>query len=266
MNINGQMKTADLLSERVQRSNDDKLKQLASAKRINSAADDAAGLQIANRLSAQNGGTRQTEQNLYAGLSLATLADQSLQGVTDGLNEIGRLATQAGSGILSADDRAALQKQVNAISAGIKDQIANTEFAGTKLFSSNGAISLGGEKSQFSLQTTDLSKQLEDDGVFAIDLQSADGQANALDAVNNSIRQIDNQRTAIGATANAMTASARNLANQNVNEQAAIGRIADLDYAKASTERMQGQILEQAGVAVAAQSRIQAEQALKLLS
>lgn len=266
MNINGQTSVTDLLSDRLQRSNDDKLKQLASAKRINSAADDAAGLQIANRLSAQNSGTRQTEQNLYDGLSMANLADQSLQGVTDGLNEIGRLATQAGSGILSADDKAALQKQVDTISAGIKDQIANTEFAGTKLFASNGSIALGGEKSQFSLPTTDLAKQLEDGGVFAIDLQSADGVANALDVVKSSSQQIDNQRTEIGATANAMTASARNLANQNVNEQAAISRIAELDYAKASTERVQGQIREQASIAVAAQGRIQSEQALQLLS
>ncbi len=266
MNINGQFNASDLLSDRLQRSNDDKLKQLASAKRINSAADDVAGLQIANRLSAQNSGTRQTEQNLYDGLSLATLADQSLQGINDGLNEIGRLATQAGSGILSADDKAALQKQVDAISAGIKDQIANTEFGGTKLFSRDGSIALGGEKSQFSLQTTDLAKQLTDGGVFAIDLRSADGVAKALETVQSNSRQIDNQRTDIGATANAMSASARNLSNQNVNEQAAISRIADLDYAKASTERVQGQIREQAGIAVAAQGRIQAEQALQLLS
>ncbi len=266
MNVNGQNSISGLLSDSLQRSTEDKLKQLASARRINSAADDAAGLQIANRLSAQNSGTRQTEQNLYDGLSLANLADQSLQGVTDGLNEIGRLATQAGSGILTADDKAALQKQVDAISAGIKDQIANTEFAGTKLFAGNGSIALGGEKSQFSLKTTDLAKQLETGGVFAIDLQSADGVAKALDVVKSNTQQIDNQRTEIGATANAMTASAANLADQNVSEQAAISRIRDLDYAKASTELVQGQIRQQAGIAVAAQSRIQAEQAVQLLS
>lgn len=116
------------------------------------------------------------------------------------------------------------------------------------------------------MQTTDLAKQLTDGGVFAIDLRSADGVAKALETVQANSRQIDNQRTDIGATANAMSASARNLSNQNVNEQAAISRIADLDYAKASTERVQGQIREQAGIAVAAQSRIQSEQALQLLS
>jgi flagellin len=266
MNINGQFNTADFLSDRLQRSNDDKLKQLASAKRINSAADDAAGLQIANRLTSQNSSTRQTETNLYDGLSLANLADQSLQGVTDGLNEIGRLAAQAGSGILNADDKAALQKQVNAISAGIKDQIANTEFAGTKLFSANGSIALGGEKAQLSLKTTDLTKQLADGGVFAIDLTQADGVEKALAAVKSTTAQIDNQRTDIGATANALTSAARNLSNQNVNEQAAISRIADLDYAKASTELIQGQIREQASIAVAAQGRVQSEQALQLLN
>ncbi len=265
MNINSPSSLSESLLRLNQTEQDDRLKKLASAKRINSAADDAAGLQIANRLSSQNNSTRQTEQNVYDGLSLANLADQSLQGVTDGLNEIGRLAAQAGSGILNADDRAALQKQVNAISAGIKDQIANTEFAGTKLFTSNGSIALGGEKAQLNLKTTDLAKQLTDGGVFNIDLTSAAGAEQALATVKNSASQIDNQRTDIGATANALTSAARNLSNQNVNEQAALSRLQDLDYAKAATDSAMGQIREQAGIAVAAQSRISAQQALQLL-
>lgn len=266
MNIGSTSSLNDTLLRLNQAEQDDRLKKLASAKRINSAADDAAGLQIANRLTAQNSGTRQTEQNLYDGLSLANLADQSLQGVTDSLNEIGQLAAQAGSGILNSDDKAALQKQVNAITAGIKDQIANTEFAGKKLFSADGSIALGGEKAQLSLKTSDLNKQLQDGGVFAIDLTQADGVEKALAAVKSSTTQIDNQRTDIGATANALTSAARNLSNQNINEQAAISRIADLDYAKASTELVQSQIREQASITVAAQGRVQSEQALQLLS
>ncbi len=93
------------------------LKKLATARRINSAADDAAGLQIANRLTQSANASAQGTQNVYDGISLATVADQGLQGVTDNLNEMGRLAVQAGSGILTASDRQALQKQADAYSS-----------------------------------------------------------------------------------------------------------------------------------------------------
>ena len=119
------------------------LKKLASARRINSAADDAAGLQIANRLTQSANASAQGTQNVYDGISLATVADQGLQGVTDNLNEMGRLAVQAGNGLLTASDRQALQKQADAYAANIQDQIKNTEFAGIKLFDQDGSIPVG---------------------------------------------------------------------------------------------------------------------------
>lgn len=242
------------------------LKKLATARRINSAADDAAGLQIANRLTQSANASAQGTQNVYDGISLATVADQGLQGVTDNLNEMGRLAVQAGNGLLTASDRQALQKQADAYAASIQDQIKNTEFAGIKLFDQDGFIAVGTGNGSIGIKTQDLSTRLTDSGAFSIDLSSAESAEASLKSIQSSSQVVDNNRTDLGATINALQSTARNLQTQNVNEQEAISRIQDLDYAKAVTEQVAAGIREQASVSVISQSRVSEQQALKLLA
>lgn len=242
------------------------LKKLATARRINSAADDAAGLQIANRLTQSANASAQGTQNVYDGISLATVADQGLQGVTDNLNEMGRLAVQAGNGLLTASDRQALQKQADAYAASIQDQIKNTEFAGIKLFDQEGAIPVGTGNGSIGIKTQDLSSRLTDSGAFSIDLSSAETAEASLKSIQSSSKIVDNNRTDLGATINALQSTARNLQTQNVNEQEAISRIQDLDYAKAVTEQVAAGVREQASVSVISQGRISEQQALKLLA
>jgi len=242
------------------------LKKLATARRINSAADDAAGLQIANRLTQSANASAQGTQNVYDGISLATVADQGLQGVTDNLNEMGRLAVQAGSGILTASDRQALQKQADAYSASIQDQIKNTEFAGIKLFDQDGSIPVGTGNGSIGIKTQDLSTRLTDSGAFSIDLSSAESAEASLKSIQSSSQVVDNNRTDLGATINALQSTARNLQTQNVNEQEAISRIQDLDYAKAVTEQVAAGVREQASLSVVSQGRVSEQQALKLLA
>lgn len=246
--------------------NENLLKKLATARRINSAADDAAGLQIANRLTQSANASAQGSQNVYDGISLATVADQGLQGVTDNLNEMGRLAVQAGSGILTASDRQALQKQADAYAASIQDQIKNTEFAGIKLFDQEGSISVGTGSGSIAIKTQDLSSRLTNSGAFSVDLSSAQSAEASLKSIQSSSQLVDNNRTELGATINTLQSTARNLQTQNVNEQEAISRIQDLDYAKAVTEQVASGIREQASLSVVSQSRISEQQALKLLA
>lgn len=242
------------------------LKKLATARRINSAADDAAGLQIANRLTQSANASAQGTQNVYDGISLATVADQGLQGVSDNLNEMNRLAVQAGNGLLTASDRQALQKQADAYAASIKDQIKNTEFAGIKLFDQEGSISVGTGKGSIAIKTQDLSSRLNNSGAFSLDLSSAEKAQVSLKSVQNSAQLVDNNRTDLGATINVLQSTARNLQTQNVNEQEAISRIQDLDYAKAVADQVAATVREQASVSVLSQSRVSEQQALKLLA
>jgi len=264
MNIGGFSLSESLL--RLNNSeNENLLKKLATAKRINSAADDAAGLQIANRLTQINGATVQGERNVYDGISLAMVADQGLQGISDGLNEIDRLAVQAGNGLLTSSDRQALQKQADAIAAGIQDQIKNTEFGGIKLFDQDGKIGIATGSGRINIQTQDLQTKLTDSGAFSVDLSSATNAADSLSKIRQSSQLIDNNRTDLGATQNALSSAGRNLSTQNVNQQAALSRIQDLDFAKAASEQAQSGVREQASIAVAAQGRVSQQQALQLL-
>lgn len=265
MNIGGPSLSDSLLKLNVAE-NDNLLKKLATAKRINSAADDAAGLQIANRLTQTNNATVQGERNVYDGISLAMVADQGLQGISDGLNEIDRLAVQAGNGLLTASDRQALQKQADAYVAGIQDQIKNTEFGGVKLFDQDGKIGIATSNGSINIKTADLQTKLTDSGAFSVDFSSAEKASASLEKIRQSSQLVDNNRTDLGATQNVLSSAARNLSTQNVNQQAAISRIQDLDYAKAATEQAQAGIREQASYAVAAQSRVNDQQALQLLA
>ena len=95
---------------------DNLLKQLASARRVNSAADDAAGLQIIDRLTAQANSASQGMRNLYDGISLANVAEQTLAGVSDGLAELDSLTVQAGNGALTDAEIDALSSYI----AGLK--------------------------------------------------------------------------------------------------------------------------------------------------
>lgn len=108
--------------------------QQATAKRINSAADDAAGLQISNRLTSTINAQQQGQRNLADGIAFARVYDQALQGVNDNLLELDRLAIAAGNGIYSAQDRQALQAEAEGYLANIQQGLA-TEFAGNRLFS-----------------------------------------------------------------------------------------------------------------------------------
>lgn len=111
--------------------------RLSSGFRINSAADDAAGLQISNRLTSQVGGLNQAIQNANDGISVAQVAEGAMDEITNALQRMRVLSVQAENGINSLEDRNALQKEVLALQKEI-DRIANTtEFGGQKLLDGN---------------------------------------------------------------------------------------------------------------------------------
>ncbi|WP_182310548.1 flagellin [Aeromonas media] len=107
--------------------------RLASGLRINSAKDDAAGLQISNRLTSQINGLDQGNRNANDGISLAQTAEGAMDEVTGMLQRIRTLAQQSANGSNSDDDRKALQKEVNQLGEEIDRISKDTTFAGTKL-------------------------------------------------------------------------------------------------------------------------------------
>lgn len=264
MKINPAGSTDSLLRTN-QQNGDDLLKKLASAKRINSAADDAAGLQIVDRLTSQFNAADQGVRNLYDGISLAQTADGTLAGVSDSLQQLQTLNVQAGNGIYNADDLAALQQQANQLGQGINEQLSRSSFAGQKLFDGGNQFNFVSGAGNVSLETADLTTQFNSTGLNSIDVQSAGGRANLQSSLENFGKLVQDNRASLGAGINSFASNINNQQTQAVNLAAARSRIEDLDYAKASSDKAANDVLQQSSLAVRAQSRISAERALQLL-
>lgn len=238
--------------------------QQATGKRINSAADDAAGLQISNRLSSTVNAQAQGQRNLADGVSFARVYEQALQGINDNVLELERLTIAAGNGIYSDADRQTLQTEANGYLANIQQGLG-AEFAGKALFTdSNLAFNAG--DSNVALQTRDVGAVLAGQNIFNLDITQPANQANNLAILRSTTEQLGVFQADIGATINAFQGTANAVSGQQVATAEARSRIADLDYAKASAERAANGILAQSSINVAMQARVTSEQALSLLS
>ena len=244
---------------------DNLFKKLATARRINSAADDAAGLQIANQLTSAINAREQATRNVYDGVSLARVYDQGLQAIEENLQDLNTLAIQAGNGIYGASERQALQQQANQLLDNIRQTIDNTEFAGKGLFNQSGDVTFGTGDSSLSLATDDVSALLTNSDLFDFDLTDPAQLGTALGNVQQSLQQLGGLRADTGATINAFEAAASVIDRQRIGESEARSRIEDLDYAKAVSDQVAGNILLQSSISVAAQGRVQQEQALRIL-
>lgn len=245
---------------------DNLLKKLATAKRINSAADDAAGLQIANQLSSSINASAQGERNLYDGMSLARVYEQGLQGINDNLGELNRLAVAAGNGIYGAQERAALQAEADQYTANIKQTIDTTEFGGKKLFGQDGSLNFGTGSGNMSFNTADVEAGLTAQNAFSINLSSASAAALSLENIKTSLDYVSGLQAEAGASINSFSSAASSLNGQQIATSAARSRIEDLDFARATSDKVAADILGKTSISVALQARVQHQQALDLLS
>ena len=255
------------------------MEQLSTGKRINSAADDAAGLAISNKMTAQIRGLNQAIRNANDGISLLQTAEGATNEITNMLQRMRELAVQAANDTYTASDRSALNAEV----AELQDEITrigtNSEWNGMKLFIAASAGSAGGigTSGSVSLQvgvdgtdTDRISVQLNEIttstlGVSAISLSTAASAQSALDTLDAAISLIDVDRATFGATINRLTYAVDNLSNIAQNTSASRSRILDTDYAKASAELARTQIIQQAATAILAQANQSQQSVLKLL-
>jgi flagellin len=243
--------------------------RLSSGFRINRAADDAAGLQITDRLTTQVQGLNQAVRNANDAISLTQTAEGALSEVTTSLQRIRVLAVQSQNGINSSADRVALQKEVSALKLEIsriatdtqfgKTDILTGAFSATFLVGANGgqtiAVALnqtgGFGASGLSLGTTDIS--------------TVAGASGALAAVDAAISSIGGTRADLGALQNRFQSTIRNLSNISENVAAARSQIRDTDFATETAELTRNQIIQQASLTVLSQANQRPQAALSLL-
>lgn len=244
--------------------------RLSSGFRINSAKDDAAGLQISDRITSQIMGLDQAVRNVNDGISLAQVAEGAMQEITTALQRIRVLAIQAQNGINTSADRLALQKEVSALKLEISRIAATSQFAGgdilTGTFST--AFLVGAQAGQF------ISFNLSRTGGYGFSGLTNGSNASVLTAaqasatlpiIDSAISAIDAKRADLGAVQNRFQSTIRNLSNISENASAARSRIRDTDFATETAELTRWQIIQQASTTVLSQANQRPQAALQLL-
>lgn len=254
------------------------MEQLSTGKRINSASDDAAGLAISNKMTAQIRGLNQAVRNANDGISLLQTAEGATQEITNMLQRMRELAVQAANDTNEADDRTAINDEVTALKAEITRIADNTEWNGMKLFTASNASAGGiGVAGLVTLQvgvdgnsSDAITVQLDDVddtilGINSLTLATQSGATGALATLDTAIATIDTDRARFGATINRLTYATDNLSNVSQNAQASRSRILDTDYAQVTTELARTQIIQQAATAMLAQANQAPQSVLSLL-
>jgi flagellin len=257
--------------------------RLSTGYRVNSAMDDAAGLQIATRLKAQTSGMATAARNTQNSISLLQTAEGSFDEINNMLVRMKDLATQAADVSSTDDDRTALQSEYDALSLELYNVMNNTTFGGQTLLkggtvNSSMQFQIGASTSE--TMTIDLSTQMDaaDTGLAGLstnyvasftaagaEITTQTGANTLLTTINDSIDLVSVVRSALGAAANRLDHVATNLANISTNTKNATGRIMDVDFASESAAMTSNQMLLQAGTAMLKQSNSQSSLVLSLL-
>ncbi|WP_102795743.1 flagellin [Bowmanella denitrificans] len=243
--------------------------RLSSGFRINRAADDAAGLQISDRMTSQIQGLNQAVRNANDAISLTQTAEGALQEITSSLQRIRQLAVQSQNGINSSSDRTALQKEVSALKQEISRIGSNTQFAGVDLLTGNysAAFLVGANGGQTISVNLSRSGGYGASGLSlgSLTVATATGASTALTTIDNAISTIGAARADLGALQNRFQSTIRNLSNIVENISGARSRIRDTDFATETAELTRNQIVQQASLSVLSQANQRPQSALSLL-
>ena len=252
--------------------------RLSSGLKINSAKDDAAGLQIATRMAAQIRGGNQAVQNANDGISVAQTAEGALQASTDILQRMRELAVKARNGTNSTADQTATNSEFAQMSDEITRISASTNLNGKNLLDGTaGTMQLQVGANTGSANRIDLVLSSKFDAVSlsvgsgTVVLTGATSAAlsanidNAITAIDAALASINATRANLGASQNRLTSTISNLQNIVENTTAAQGRVQDTDFAAETANLTKQQTLQQASTSVLAQANQLPSAVLKLL-
>jgi flagellin len=235
------------------------MQRLSSGLRINSAADDAAGLAISQKLTAQINGVDQAGRNVQDGISLVQTAEGSLNEVHSMLQRIRELAVQYSNGTLSTSDKAAINSEVTQLTNEIERTGQTAQFNNISLLNSAQTISfqVGANDGEIiSVSTVSLGA-----AVGTIDLTSS----TVLSDVDTAIDAVSQQRATFGAVQNRLEHTYNNLQTYEQNLSASNSRIVDVDMAAEMVNFTKNQILQQAGTSMLSQANQAPQAVLRLL-
>jgi flagellin len=255
------------------------INRLSSGKRINSGADDAAGLMIADTLSANVRALDQAVRNANDCLSVGQIADGALGEITNLLTRSVTLAEEAATQTVDSTGRAALDAEFTQIEAEISRIANSTNFGGVNLFTTagiNGSLSVyvgdifGSSSIAVTIRTITAAANgtvslLGTQNLETITLQSQDGARSALGVIRQALIDVANDRGTIGAGMNRLQSAVSVMQSQSLNTKSAESTIRDANMAKEVSELTKFQILSQTGTAALSQANAQSQSILSLL-
>ncbi|MFQ2821245.1 lateral flagellin LafA [Aeromonas allosaccharophila] len=246
------------------------MQRLGTGLRINSAADDAAGLQMATRLQAQSNGQKVGMRNAQDAVSMMQTAEGAMDEMTNIVQRMKDLATQGANGTTSADDYTALNAEFGELTKELGNIVSNTSFGGQKLLKGGSFEAVAGVTFQIGGSSTEtlkvdvatamkaLTGTTATSGIADADIVAGIGDqtkaSDAITATSNLLDQIGAVRSSFGANINRLEHTVNNLSNMKENTDMANGRIMDADFAQESTNMTKNQMLMQAGMSVLSNS------------
>lgn len=254
------------------------MNQLSTGSRINRAADDAAGLGVSIVMTSQINGLNQSVRNANDGISLAQTADGALSEATGILQRMRELAVQAGNSVLSDNQQDYLSAEFNALAEALGTVANNTSFNGVPILKND--QSPVGTENTYVIRGSDASTTMATVKVISLDVLATDAQAldissssaapatgpaASVAALDTALDTIGAGRAELGAAMNTLAYVSDAQMVEIANTEISRSRIADTDYAAATTELARVQIIQQAGTSMLAQANQMPQSVLSLL-
>lgn len=250
------------------------MQRLSSGMRVNSAKDDAAGLAIAERMSAQVRGMNVAVRNANDGISLAQTAEGALGKVADSLQRMRELGVQARNATNTTTDLDSIGKEFAELGAEIQRVLGGTTFNGTAILGAGAGakvFQVGANTTANDVVTVTTTNMGGNADITAVtgdvidNTKTAGDLKTTIDNIDTAINTVSSERATLGAAQNRFDAVISNLMVSVENQSASRSRILDADYATETANLSRSQILQQAGTAMIAQANQMPQQVLSLL-
>lgn len=245
--------------------------KLSSGLRINSAADDAAGLAISEKMRGQIRGLNQASRNAQDGISLIQTAEGGMQEIDNMLQRIRELVVQAANDTndFDTDDREKIQNEINQLLTEINSMASRVEFNAKKLLSDTSSVTFqvganAGQTMTVKLTTINTEK-LDLDGKVNVNVAKATAISQVISTVNKALMVVTAERAKLGAAQNRLEFTINSLEISSENLQASESRIRDTDMAKEMMNVTKGNVLQQAATSMLAQANQAPQRVLQLL-
>ncbi|MCB9094640.1 MAG: flagellin FliC [Halobacteriovoraceae bacterium] len=248
--------------------------RLSSGKRINRAADDAAGLAIASRINATNTGLKQAKRNASNGISMIQVAEGGLNEASNILNRMRELSIQSATDTVGENERGYLDQEFQQLTAEVERIAQSTTFNGAHLIKGDSDLgtvdfqvgAFAGEENRVSWDSEQSDATVDGLGIDSLAVGDKSDARDSIDSIDGAIDKVSSYRATLGSIQSRLTSTINNLESQIVNQDSAKSTIEDVDVAESSAQLASKNVLKQAGIAVLSQANNIPNNALRLLT